>query len=227
MEDVLRSNLELNQRLRRLEDRQGLCSETSTQKVSNGARSHNVPDDTSTIATLSEPQVDRHDIVPLTHDISSYLEQCLFTSRVYQRTWHYPTDVSLCTSVTRTHAWFILSGLSLAEMSRLSVMALPLYADDLVNLKSLSPTAHSLAFRLGQSGGTPKKSASLALSALARRLPVLAAAEGCCNCSPHESANFNVLDESRPKTWPNCHKCNKASRRRSDYICHPSGKEEC
>ena len=55
----------------------------------------------------------------------------LSTTRVYTRTRLYNTDESFTTSAIRTHVWSVLSGLSLSEVSNISVIALPLYLSEL------------------------------------------------------------------------------------------------
>lgn len=57
----------------------------------------------------------------------------LGTSRVYRRTENYESDVSFTSSALRTHAWSVFSGLSLAEVSVISAIALPLYLDEIYN----------------------------------------------------------------------------------------------
>jgi hypothetical protein len=61
-------------------------------------------------------------------------EEELAASRVYKRTQFYPSDRDTFTStVARTHAFSIFSGLSLADISVLSVIALPLLPSDISN----------------------------------------------------------------------------------------------
>lgn len=62
-------------------------------------------------------------------------EKDLKLSRVYSRTQLYESDVSFTSSAARTHAWSIYSGLSLAEASVISAIALPLYSHDISNSK--------------------------------------------------------------------------------------------
>lgn len=59
----------------------------------------------------------------------------LETSRVYQRTEIYKSDVSFTSSAVRTHAWSVFSGLSLSEVSVISAIALPLYLDEISNME--------------------------------------------------------------------------------------------
>jgi hypothetical protein len=60
-------------------------------------------------------------------------EKDLHASRVYSRTQTYKEDVSFTSSAVRTHAWSVFSGLSLAEISVISAIALPLYPSDISN----------------------------------------------------------------------------------------------
>ncbi|KAE9377126.1 hypothetical protein N431DRAFT_401900 [Stipitochalara longipes BDJ] len=77
------------------------------------------------------------DIRPVrkTPDLATYesFQTDLSTSRVYRRTLSYECDISFTTSVVRTHAWSIFTGLSLSEISDISVIALPLSARDISN----------------------------------------------------------------------------------------------
>ncbi|KAF4439265.1 Ras family, other [Fusarium austroafricanum] len=60
-------------------------------------------------------------------------ERDLKASRVYRRAKRDTMDFSVRSSVARTHAWSILSGISLSKISEMSVLALPIYAEDIVN----------------------------------------------------------------------------------------------
>jgi hypothetical protein len=60
-------------------------------------------------------------------------ERDLETSRVYKRIQLYDPDASFTSSAIRTHAWSIFSGLSLAEVSIISTIALPLYQHEISN----------------------------------------------------------------------------------------------
>jgi len=61
----------------------------------------------------------------------STFEVDLSHSRVYKRTQPYECDVSFTSSVVRTHSWSVLSGLSLSQISSISVIALPFYLYEL------------------------------------------------------------------------------------------------
>lgn len=56
-------------------------------------------------------------------------EKDLKSSRVYRRAKRDTID----SSVARTHTWSIFSGISLSNISEISVLALPLYAEDISN----------------------------------------------------------------------------------------------
>lgn len=60
-------------------------------------------------------------------------ERDLKESRVYRRAKRDTMDGSVRSSVGRTHTWSVFSGLSLSNISDISVIALPIYAEDLTN----------------------------------------------------------------------------------------------
>ncbi|KAH8650456.1 CDC24 calponin-domain-containing protein [Ilyonectria robusta] len=60
-------------------------------------------------------------------------ERDLKASHVYRRAKRDTMDFSVRSSVARTHAWSIFSGISLSNISEISVLALPLYAEDIAN----------------------------------------------------------------------------------------------
>ncbi|KAF5548911.1 hypothetical protein FMEXI_4582 [Fusarium mexicanum] len=60
-------------------------------------------------------------------------EHDLKLSRVYRLAKRDTMDFSARSSVARTHAWSSLSGISLSDISHISVLALPLYAEDISN----------------------------------------------------------------------------------------------
>ncbi|ENH62938.1 hypothetical protein FOC1_g10006404 [Fusarium oxysporum f. sp. cubense race 1] len=60
-------------------------------------------------------------------------EKALRASRVYRRAKRYSMDFSFRSSVARSRNWSILSGLSLSDISNISVVALPIHRGDLTN----------------------------------------------------------------------------------------------
>ncbi|KAH7341164.1 hypothetical protein BKA66DRAFT_544045 [Pyrenochaeta sp. MPI-SDFR-AT-0127] len=68
--------------------------------------------------------------MPLT---DSQFERILEVSRVYRRATNCATDASFHSSVVRSHAWTVLSGISLSDISVISVIGLPIQSIDLTN----------------------------------------------------------------------------------------------
>ncbi|KAF5703315.1 hypothetical protein FMUND_13014 [Fusarium mundagurra] len=60
-------------------------------------------------------------------------EHDLKLSRVYRNAKRDTMDCSVRSSMARTHAWSSLSGISLSDISHISVLALPLYVEDISN----------------------------------------------------------------------------------------------
>ena len=60
-------------------------------------------------------------------------EKDLKTSRVYRRIKRDTMDFSMRSSVARSHGWSIFSGMSLSNISDISVLALPIYPADITN----------------------------------------------------------------------------------------------
>lgn len=71
---------------------------------------------------------------PRRYSIASLrFEKDLLLSGVYRRAKRSTMDFSFRSSIVRTHAWSLYSGISLSKISELSVVALPLYPDNLVH----------------------------------------------------------------------------------------------
>lgn len=64
---------------------------------------------------------------------SSEFQSDLEASRVYRRAKRRTMDFSFRSSITGSNAWSVFSGLSLGDVSVMSVIALPLYAYDISN----------------------------------------------------------------------------------------------
>ena len=60
-------------------------------------------------------------------------EEDLFASRVYRKPLFSKSGDSLFTAAARTTAWSILSGISLTDVSNISVLAVPIYAHEISN----------------------------------------------------------------------------------------------
>jgi hypothetical protein len=66
-------------------------------------------------------------------DFNPAFEVDLNDSRVYKRTQPYECDVSFTSSAVGSHSWSVFSGLSLSQISSMSVIALPVYSHELAN----------------------------------------------------------------------------------------------
>ena len=76
-------------------------------------------------------------------------EIVLAKTRVYDRVRHQEVDAMTSVSTNRSHAWSALSGISLAEISVVAVISLPLYDRELRRFSRLSTPASSEVFDLG------------------------------------------------------------------------------
>ncbi|KAI1303515.1 hypothetical protein F5Y03DRAFT_187378 [Xylaria venustula] len=79
--------------------------------------------------------------IPVVRSIFEF-ETDLEASHVYRRAQRDTMDFSFRSSVARTHAWSMLSGRSLADVSELSVIALPLDLEDVANSQHYIGTNH-------------------------------------------------------------------------------------
>ena len=130
---ILASNKDVSKRLRHLEDkyesesvytvchRNGSSDSESVFSAQGMKETSNVFQNIRQLGTVPE----------LTAHQSFHLD--LNTSRVYRRTLSYECDTSFTTSIVRTHAWSVFTGVSLSEISEISVIALPLSARDISN----------------------------------------------------------------------------------------------
>lgn len=137
VEQIFESDPDLSKRRRNLEESCEAQS-TLTRCFRNGSSTGlaeedvaNNPAFTPDGLDLGETSFDGFDFQFTT--IQLPFEDDLKTSRVYSRTQVYESDVSFTSSAARTHAWSIFSGLSLAEVSVISAIALPLYSHEISN----------------------------------------------------------------------------------------------
>lgn len=84
-------------------------------------------------ATIREPERLVTTVAPVigTDSMNFAFDDDLQNSRVYQWVKNHGCDYSLISSAVRTQSWSIFSGISLSEISLLSVIALPLELSDL------------------------------------------------------------------------------------------------
>jgi hypothetical protein len=134
---LLESNQDISRRLQNLEDAAESWSITTRCFRNNSGTEmvEEVKEQITTVAAerLSSDEYDRSDVNFQANAFQFAFENDLETSRVYQRTRCYSSDVSFTSSAVRTHAWSVFSGLSLAECSVISAIALPLYSREISN----------------------------------------------------------------------------------------------
>ena len=131
-EEILSSNQDLRKRLESLERRNHFhLSNYTSLNQTNDAADDDADDDADTIkpSRTSEnlwPLNTDSPILSVTHSFDTDLAQ----TRVYQMARAAECDVSFRSSNIRSHAWSIISEISLANISLLSVLALPIYPFD-------------------------------------------------------------------------------------------------
>jgi hypothetical protein len=136
MEQVLNDNIELKQKLNQLEDRFDARS-TFTREVTDWmvAKAKDSKSETSTIRDTDKAKNIPYSMTPfdLAVDFSFTFDKILEQSRVYRMNQGTECDRSFYTSDALSRTWSIFSGISLANISVISVIAMPLTALDLAN----------------------------------------------------------------------------------------------
>ncbi|KAI9713740.1 MAG: hypothetical protein M1812_006578 [Candelaria pacifica] len=127
-EQFLQTNEDMSKRLRTLEA--GPKAQENTIKSS----VHDDEDDSeeaSTITPVASSQENSQDVPRSAYGFA--FDEDLQNSKVYKRTLYSNSGESLVSSAARTTASSVLSGLSLADVSVVSVYALPVYANEISN----------------------------------------------------------------------------------------------
>jgi hypothetical protein len=130
VEQLLQSNQQLCARLRNLEDAFDARSVVARAVDDASVVSH--ADGVITIPTTSSGN---SILMPSTNAFGARnftFEEDLEKSRVYRMARRNDCAHSLVSSAVRTQTWSIFSGLSLADISTISVIALPLYANEVL-----------------------------------------------------------------------------------------------
>jgi hypothetical protein len=133
VEQLLESHEDLSRRLRSIEE---ICESKSilTKCFRNGTSQG---DDIESATIVPDDGVLHHYNTAFfgfgRTTIRFTFENELESSRVYQRTKAYEQDVSFTSSAIRTHAWSIFTGMSLAEISIVSAIAMPLFPHEISN----------------------------------------------------------------------------------------------
>ena len=131
VQQVLQTNQELCLRIRNLE----LLPSDPTVRSAASFHEHDDEDGASTIRPkrlASDPGSEASD--NRLRDITSFaFEQDLRQSKVYRRVWRRNSTVSLSSSAAPSFGWSCLSEMSLANVSNISVISLPIAANELSN----------------------------------------------------------------------------------------------
>ncbi|KAH7064149.1 hypothetical protein BKA63DRAFT_179554 [Paraphoma chrysanthemicola] len=139
---LLRSNTELTRRLTRLET----CFD-SAESMLTGRPDSIMSSQTITQCgnnTAMERLAEELHSIPLISLSDSQFESVLEASRVYQRARSAGCDISFRSSIVRSHAWTVLSDISLSEISVISVIALPIRPLDIANAQHYSFSGNML-----------------------------------------------------------------------------------
>lgn len=129
MEQLLKSNQELCKRLKNLEDAFDARS-TITKKFNDLSLVSREDNETITAARPSNNK--RTSIIEVVR-VRFAFDADLESSRVYRMARNDCCDRSFVSSAIRTNAWSTFSGISLADISVISIVALPLYPGDIMN----------------------------------------------------------------------------------------------
>ncbi|PVI06946.1 hypothetical protein DM02DRAFT_649288 [Periconia macrospinosa] len=134
VEQLLESNQELCKRLKNLEDAFDARSTISKKFDDSSLISR---EDNETITTARPSNNARTSIIEAVR-LRFAFDDDLESSRVYRMVRNDYCDRSFVSSAVRTNAWSIFSGITLADISIISVVALPLYPRDIVNREHYS-----------------------------------------------------------------------------------------
>ncbi|KAI9790158.1 MAG: hypothetical protein M1816_005358 [Peltula sp. TS41687] len=135
VEEVFRSNKDLSQRLRNLEETYS-TRRSIQQGVKDKDRRNEGDYDQDDADTIVPDKGTKPHPEPSLIQMAAFhfaFEDELYSSRVYRRTQLNTTDVSFTSSAVRTNAWSVFSGLSLADVSVISAFALPIYLHEISN----------------------------------------------------------------------------------------------
>jgi len=126
IERLLQDNQRLGKRLRDLEDSFDAMSIVS-RNLDNCSLA---PEADNATITSTRPSASNRISILEAVKVRFAFDDDLQSSRVYRMMQNNGCDHSLVSSVVRTQTWSIFSGLSLADISVISVIALPLYPED-------------------------------------------------------------------------------------------------
>ncbi len=101
-------------------------------------------------ATTPQPQeIPELDVPEAEPGVQACYDAVLATTRVYDRVKDRNVDALTSVSTTRSHPWSVLSGISMAELSVIAVISLPLYEPELRRFRHLVSPVNQIGHDLG------------------------------------------------------------------------------
>lgn len=126
VEQVLESNQEMSARLRDMDERATVALPAPETTVKDNASTTSSRTATPPPQTAAQSEVHRN-------QFGFAFEEDLLASRVYRKPLYSRSGASLVSSAARTTSSSVLSGLSLTEVSNISILAVPIYAHEIKN----------------------------------------------------------------------------------------------
>ena len=126
VEQVLESNQEMSARLRDMDERATVALPAPQTPVKDDASTTSSMTAGPPRETAAQPDVHRN-------QFGFAFEEDLLASRVYRKPLYSRSGASLVSSAARTTSSSVLSGLSLTEVSNISILAVPIYAHEIKN----------------------------------------------------------------------------------------------
>jgi hypothetical protein len=139
IERLLHDNQRLGKRLRNLEDSFDAMSIITRDVETNSL----APEADDATITSARPSAGNRVSILEAIKVRFAFDEDLQSSRVYRTMQNKNCNHSIVSSVIRTQTWSIFSGLSLADISVISVIALPLYPEDVQGHPKYYQFSHS------------------------------------------------------------------------------------
>lgn len=137
VQTIVKNSKKMTHKLAHIEHKLVAPSRYATSTISSLP---DLSDATSTVTPLDQDLQDGHSSAQAHMPISnSKLNLELYNSRVYLRTSHRHSISSLPSAFGSTSGWSFLSGISLAQISNLSVLSLPIRPQDIWNPHHYEP----------------------------------------------------------------------------------------
>ena len=141
VEQLVLAHQDIFGRISDIELRQGVEGQVST--------SPDFLDAVSTTPTTNWPLVessaeDQSEATSFDLQLETAIQETLASSRVYRRAYQEVDQISLISGATRATPWSLLSGISLADISAVSIVALPIFSSIIANSQHYNFTEFGL-----------------------------------------------------------------------------------